>query len=167
MPSMSWIRWHLAARSDVRRLTTEKNQTDVTIMSLGHVTRAFVVVNPRAGGGRTRSRWPAIRDDLARAGITIDVAQTAAPGDATRLARQAANDGWPLVVAVGGDGTVNEVINGIVSPSGQPLATLAGIATGRGRGVCRKLEIGSEPAIGGRGRADAPEVVAEVKRAGW
>jgi YegS/Rv2252/BmrU family lipid kinase len=131
------------------------------------VTRAFVVVNPRAGGGRTRSRWPAIRRELTRAGVTIDVAETAAPGDATRLARQAVHDGWPVVVAVGGDGTVNEVINGLVSPSGQPLATLAVVATGRGRDVCRNLGITTDTALAARGLADAPEVVADLNRAEW
>jgi diacylglycerol kinase (ATP) len=131
------------------------------------VTRAFVVVNSRAGNGRTRSRWPAIRDELVRAGLTIDVAETTGPGVATRLARHAANDGWPLVVAVGGDGTVNEVINGLVSPSGQPLATLAVIATGRGRDVCRNLEITTDTALAARGLIDATEVVADLNRAEW
>jgi len=131
------------------------------------MTRAFVVVNPQAGGGRTRSRWPAIRDDLTRAGLRIDVAETAGPGDATRLAGRAVNDGWPLVVAVGGDGTVNEVINGIVSPSGRPLATLAVIATGRGRDVCRNLGITTDTALAARGLADASDVIADLNRAHW
>jgi diacylglycerol kinase (ATP) len=99
------------------------------------VTRAFVVVNPTAGNRRTRERWPVLRDALMRVGLTIEVGETTGPGGATKLARQAAVNGWPLVVAVGGDGTVNEVINGLVDPSGHPLATLAIIATGRGRDV--------------------------------
>ena len=131
------------------------------------MTRAFVVVNPRAGGGRTGSLWPAIREELMRAGITIGVAETTAPGDATGLARQAASDGWPLIVAVGGDGTVNEVINGIVSPSGQPLATLAVIATGRGRDVCRNLGITTDTTLAVSGLAGAPEVVVDLNRAEW
>ena len=116
------------------------------------VTRAFVVVNPRAGNGRTRSRWPAIRDELTRAGLAIDVVETSGPGIATSLARRAANDGRPLVIAVGGDGTVNEVINGVVSAAGQPLATLGVIATGRGRDVCRNLEITTDPLLAPRSR---------------
>jgi diacylglycerol kinase (ATP) len=131
------------------------------------VTRAFVVVNPRAGNGRTHARWPAIRDELVRAGLTIDVAETTGPGVATSLARRAADAAWPLVVAVGGDGTVNEVINGLVSASGRPLATLGVIATGRGRDVCRNLGITTDPLLAARGLAGAPDVVADLNRAEW
>src|SRR5262249_51741517 len=138
------------------------------LMPLGSaLTRAFVVVNPRAGGGRTPSRWPAIRDELARGGNTIDVAETTAPGDATRLARQAANNGWPPVVAVGGEGRLKEVINGIVSPSGRPLATLAVIATGRGRDICRNLGTTTDTVLAARGLANATDVVADLNRADW
>jgi YegS/Rv2252/BmrU family lipid kinase len=72
-----------------------------------------------------------------------------------------------VVVAVGGDGTVNEVINGLVSPSGQPLASLAVIATGRGRDVCRNLGITTDTAVAARGLADALDVVVDVNRAEW
>lgn len=131
------------------------------------MTRAFVVVNPAAGNHGTRKRWPVLSRELARAGLTIEVAETTGPGVATKLARQAAVGGWPLVVAVGGDGTVNEVINGLVDPSGRPLATLAVIATGRGRDVCRNLGITSDAALAARGLADAAEVSVDLNRAEW
>jgi diacylglycerol kinase (ATP) len=124
------------------------------VTSAGRVTRAFVIVNPAAGNRRTRQRWLALREELARSGLTIEVGQTTGPGAATTLARQAVLDGWPLVIAVGGDGTVNEVINGLVDPSGRPLAALGVIATGRGRDVCRNL-------------GNAPEVSVDLNRAEW
>jgi diacylglycerol kinase (ATP) len=137
------------------------------VTSAGRVTRAFVIVNPAAGNRRTRQRWLALREELARSGLTIEVGQTTGPGAATTLARQAVLDGWPLVIAVGGDGTVNEVINGLVDPSGRPLAALGVIATGRGRDVCRNLGIATDPEAAVRGLANAPEVSVDLNRAEW
>jgi diacylglycerol kinase (ATP) len=108
-----------------------------------------------------------VREELSRAGLAIEVGETTGPGAATTLARQAALDGWPLVIAVGGDGTVNEVINGLVDPSGQPLATLGIIATGRGRDVCRNLGITTDPGAAARGLGEAPEVSVDLNRAEW
>jgi diacylglycerol kinase (ATP) len=133
----------------------------------GIVTRAFVIVNPAAGNRRTRQRWLMLREELARAGLAIEVGETTGPGAATTLARQAAVDGWPLVIAVGGDGTVNEVINGLVDASGRSVAALGVIATGRGRDVCRNLGITADPVAAVRGIADAPEVSVDPNRAEW
>jgi diacylglycerol kinase (ATP) len=135
--------------------------------SEGRVTRAFVIVNPAAGNRRTRQRWAMLREELVRAGLTIEVGETTGPGAATTLARQAALDGWPLVIAVGGDGTVNEVINGLVDPSGRPLATLGVIATGRGRDICRNFGIASDPVAAVRGLAEAAEISVDLNRAEW
>lgn len=129
--------------------------------------RAFVIVNPAAGNRRTRQRWRMLREELVRTGFAIEVGETTGPGAATTLARQAALDGWPLVIAVGGDGTVNEVINGLVDPSGRPLATLAVIATGRGRDICRNFGIASDPVAAVRGLTEAPEVSVDLNRAEW
>jgi diacylglycerol kinase (ATP) len=137
------------------------------VTSAGRVTRAFVIVNPAAGNRRTHQCWLALREELMRAGLAIEVGETTGPSAATMIARQAALDGWPLVIAVGGDGTVNEVINGLVDPSARPLATLGVIATGRGRDVCRNLGITSDPMLAARGLADAPEVSVDLNRAEW
>lgn len=107
--------------------------------------RAFVIVNPAAGGGRTGQRWPGLQERLHGAGLTFEWAATAARGDGVTVARRAARDGWPLVVAVGGDGTVNEVINGLVDAEGRALATLGVVLTGRGRDVCRNLGVPRDP----------------------
>jgi diacylglycerol kinase (ATP) len=58
--------------------------------------------------------WPRIRDFLQAEGARFDAVLTEQPGHATQLARQALDDGYRTIVAVGGDGTVNEVINGLV-----------------------------------------------------
>ena len=92
---------------------------------------AFFIVNPLAGGGRTGRFWPEIRTYLSQLGVKVDFAETTRRGEAVELARRAAGDGYPLVVAVGGDGTVNEVVNGLVDQNGLSLATLGCLFTGR------------------------------------
>jgi len=88
--------------------------------------RAFVVVNPAAGSGRTARLWPRLRDRLPRLGLAFEFGETAAPRAATALAHRAVAGGWPLVVAVGGDGTVNEVVNTMNSGLvGVPSVTVA------------------------------------------
>ena len=114
------------------------------------MSRAFAVVNPAAGGGRTERVWRGLRDELTRSGLALEWVATAAPGDATALARRAALEGWPLIVAVGGDGTLNEVVNGVVDADGRARATIGLIATGRGRDACANLGLAAEPEIAAR-----------------
>jgi len=109
------------------------------------VSRALVVVNPAAGGGRSERAWPRVREALTRAGLDFDWAATRAAGDAIRLAREGARAGHRLVVAVGGDGTVNEVVNGVTGDDGVPLATTGAILTGRGRDACRNFGVPRRP----------------------
>lgn len=73
----------------------------------------FVVVNPASASGRTGKSWPEIRSRLADAIGPFDFALTAAPGDATRLTHDAVRAGAKTIIAVGGDGTINEAINGL------------------------------------------------------
>jgi YegS/Rv2252/BmrU family lipid kinase len=75
---------------------------------------ALVIVNPNASGGKLARAWPALAQRLKAAIGSFDVAVTRAQGDATDIARQAAREGYPLVVSVGGDGTNNEVVNGLI-----------------------------------------------------
>lgn len=105
--------------------------------------RAVVIVNPAAGSGRTARLWPSLADQLRATGLDFDVAFTRARGDGVTLARRAGEDGCPLVVAVGGDGSVNEVVNGLADLPVPP--TLGVLATGRGRDVCRNLGIERDP----------------------
>ena len=75
--------------------------------------RLMLIVNPRAGRRSVRENLPALRTALDDAGLDHDVAETSGPGDATHLARKALQDGCRYLVAVGGDGTVHEVVNGM------------------------------------------------------
>lgn len=86
--------------------------------------RALLVVNPKATATTAR-----MRDVLAHALASetkLDVVQTEARGHATSLARQAVVDGLDVVVALGGDGTVNEVVNGLLADG--PLSGLPSLA---------------------------------------
>ncbi len=73
---------------------------------------AAVIINPRSGGGRTGRQWPRLEPKLVTALGQVSCTFTEKPGDATRLTRKALKDGCDLVIAVGGDGTINEVVNG-------------------------------------------------------
>lgn len=131
------------------------------------MSRAFVIVNPAAGGGRTALKWPAISAELARLGLAFDSAQTTHRGHATDLARRAVGAGWPLVVAVGGDGTLNEVVNGVTDPHGSPLATTGAILTGRGRDACRNLGLASDWRLAARRLAEGADTSLDLGAAEW
>jgi diacylglycerol kinase family enzyme len=154
------------------------------------VTRAFVIVNPAAGSGRTERLWPSLRADLRRLGLTFDFALTKAPGEATTVARSVAL-AYGLVVAVGGDGTLNEVVNGIVHMGdldGSPMPpgarqrpgeagtlldgwgagpAVAAILTGRGRDACGNLGIARDPRLAARRVVDGMERSIDVGAVEW
>lgn len=71
-----------------------------------------VIYNPAAGARRKR-RLARVLAALGARGATVELAETNAPGDAETLARRAARDGYDALVAAGGDGTINEVMNGV------------------------------------------------------
>ncbi len=74
----------------------------------------LVILNPAADRGKAGRREEEIQHALKRAGLAFELKRTEAPGHATELAREAAGAGVSLVVAAGGDGTVNEVAQGLV-----------------------------------------------------
>ena len=77
-------------------------------------SRVFLaVVNPAAGGGRCRKMVGPVLDRLRAGGISLKVAETGAPGQATQLVREAYANGYRKFIAVGGDGTAHEILNGI------------------------------------------------------
>jgi YegS/Rv2252/BmrU family lipid kinase len=96
--------------------------------------RAFVVVNPRSGNGRTRREWPAIERGLRGLYAQLTIAMTRGRGDATRLVREALKEGHLEIVAVGGDGTINEAINGFFDEHGNiaPDAVFSFVTSGTG-----------------------------------
>jgi diacylglycerol kinase (ATP) len=98
------------------------------------MTGYTVIVNPAAGKGKGRRVFKSIRQEFERRGIEFGLVETRGPGDATIAARDAMT---PVVVAVGGDGTVNEVANGL---AGSPKA-LGIIPAGSGNDFIKSIGI--------------------------
>jgi YegS/Rv2252/BmrU family lipid kinase len=97
-----------------------------------------LVVNPVAGRGRVGRELPALVERLDAAGVAHTVLMSQGPGHAVELAAAASVEGFDVVAAVGGDGTVNEVVNGLVSgdrPVGS--AALGVVAAGSGADFAR------------------------------
>ena len=100
--------------------------------------RICVIFNPAARGNKARH----FRHHLDDIGGQSAFKATAAPGDARRLAAEAVGEGYDLVVAAGGDGTVNEVLNGIGdAPDGFARARLGVLPLGTVNVFARELEI--------------------------
>lgn len=73
----------------------------------------LAIINPAAGGGRCRKLVGPALDRLRAGGLAIETVETHAPGEATRIARDAYARGYRKFLAVGGDGTAYEVVNGL------------------------------------------------------
>jgi diacylglycerol kinase (ATP) len=102
---------------------------------------AKVIVNPVAGARSTYRRWPEIQHLLHRSGLDFDFQYTEGSGHATLLAREAASDGYRFLVAVGGDGTINEVANGLLTATHRDDTVLGVVSTGTGNDFIRSLGI--------------------------
>jgi diacylglycerol kinase (ATP) len=99
--------------------------------------RTKVIVNPVAGARSTQRKWPVISRLLERIGLSFDFNYTEGVGHAMELARVAASDGYRCLVAVGGDGTVNEVANGIIHSQNAAATALGVVSTGTGSDFAR------------------------------
>ena len=102
------------------------------------------VVNPMAANGKTRRRWrdheAAFRSAL---GKSFDVKMTHWSGHATELTRAALAGGASTVVSVGGDGTLNEILNGFLAEVGRPWSRnscLAVLSLGTGADFVKTLQ---------------------------
>jgi len=105
------------------------------------VPYAKVIVNPVAGAHSTRRKWPLISQRIRDIGLSFDYEYTEGVGHAMELARAATSDGYRFLVAVGGDGTVNEVANGILSSTSLRRTTLGVVSTGTGSDFVRSVGI--------------------------
>ena len=105
------------------------------------IVHAKVIVNPVAGAYSTRRKWPRISKLLRHVGLSFDYEYTEGVGHAIELARAAASDGYRCVVSVGGDGTVNEVANGILHSTGSSNTSLGVVSTGTGSDFVRSVGI--------------------------
>lgn len=110
-----------------------------------------VIVNPASGNGATGRHWPELRAALDKVLERWDHQFTTGPGDGTRLARRAIAEGYEMIVSVGGDGTMNEVVTGLF-PEGdaapaaptRPGLVLAPVRQGTGGDFARLLELPGE-----------------------
>jgi YegS/Rv2252/BmrU family lipid kinase len=103
----------------------------------------MVIVNPKAGTGKGLTDWPVISNQMYRSGLIFTCVFTEKKYHAVELTVKAINDGFRKIVAIGGDGTVNEIVNGIFIQK-KALSTeisLAVIAVGTGNDWVRMLGI--------------------------
>ncbi len=100
-----------------------------------------IIVNPSSGNGAAGKAWYSLATDVSLRGYSFEVRFTEQRGDATRFAREYAERGAETVVAMGGDGTVNEAINGLMTPDGplNPATRLAIASAGTGKDLVRSL----------------------------
>ncbi len=102
---------------------------------------AQVIVNPTAGAGKSAKRWPQIKQLLGSLGLDFSYQLTEAPGHAIELAKSAAKKGCGVVVSVGGDGTMNEIVNGLYDARCLNDVMLGIISTGTGADYIRTIGI--------------------------
>ncbi len=107
--------------------------------ALGH--HMMAIFNPSAGGGAYRKDVPLILEALRGLGYEVEECRTEGVGDAARLAREGVREGFDVVCVIGGDGTVNETINGLAG-SDLPLAI---VPTGTVNVLAMELGIPLEP----------------------
>ncbi|MFO8101122.1 MAG: diacylglycerol kinase family lipid kinase [Dehalococcoidia bacterium] len=102
---------------------------------------AKIIVNPYAGTGATGRKSSRIKEILTEAGLDFDYVYTEGKDHAVELAREAALSGYELVVAVGGDGTLSEVVNGLIQSGHSRDITMGILNTGTGCDFARFLDI--------------------------
>lgn len=106
----------------------------------------YFIINPSSSSGKHKTLWREIKEQLEKERIAYKVAATKKTGDAKRLAREASlqvSETNPCtIVAIGGDGTVNEVVDGLVL---SPFLSFGYIPTGSGNDLARGLGLSKNP----------------------
>lgn len=164
----------MPARATRCRAVQPRSRYTVSSSGCARVTRAwFAVLNPVSGGGRGRRHRGRIETCLRDAGVEFHLEVSQRPGHTIELARAAASDGFRRFLAVGGDGTLNELVNGAQTggPPNQRELQLALIPVGRGNDWARTHRIPADyaaaAAVVARGRAVAHDLgMAEDRRGG-
>lgn len=128
--------------------------------------RYKLIVNPVSGGGKGEKAIPLIERTLQGYGLDYALVQTESPWHAARLAQQAAGEGYDVVVAVGGDGTANEVLNGLMAAkeAGEGNAAMAVLCVGRGNDFAFGVGIPKELPAGCRVLAEDYRQTIDVGR---
>ena len=91
--------------------------------------RARIIYNPTSGRELFKKSLPEVLQKLEQAGYETSCHATTGPGDATVAARQAADRKFDVVIAAGGDGTLNEVVNGLVGHEFRPKFGIIPVGT--------------------------------------
>jgi diacylglycerol kinase (ATP) len=104
---------------------------------------AFVVFNPNSFGGRTGRDWRQIEEALEKIFPLMSFFVTTGPAQAAHMVRDALRDGHLEIIAVGGDGTINEALNGFFERGAllAPDAVLSFVHNGNDSALCRRFKI--------------------------
>ena len=100
---------------------------------------SLIIANPTAAAGRVGAQWEKIYSQVCAILGEIDAVQTSGPGEASSLARQAIAGGKETLLAMGGDGTLNEVVNGIMGAGVGPDRVRLGVLPAGTGGDFRRL----------------------------
>lgn len=118
-----------------------------------------VILNPVAGGGGLKRRWPEVGSAIRSAFGDFDLRETQAAGDGERLALDLATNGCDLIIAAGGDGTVSEVADGLINAAAEGYNSALGVlpcGTGtdfaRGLGLSEAHEVAIRRMAASKGR---------------
>jgi YegS/Rv2252/BmrU family lipid kinase len=117
--------------------------------------RPLVIVNPRSGGGMSETRWARVRGALAEGLGELDSTFTRGPRDAAAIAAREASAGRKLILALGGDGTISEVADGVLAAGAGPRTEIGLIPRGTGGDFRRTLELPEELVAAARHIRDA------------
>ncbi|MCS7286440.1 MAG: diacylglycerol kinase family lipid kinase [Anaerolineae bacterium] len=107
--------------------------------------RIMVIVNPIAANGKVGRKWPSVKEFLEKRGIPFSFALTQYPAHAIALAAEAVERGFKTIVAFGGDGTLNEMVNGVFRHGISSEITLGAIPGGTGSDFTRSLGLPRDP----------------------
>ena len=125
------------------RMNRRKTDTDLANRMTTGLQNALLIHNPNAGhgGAKRRRSLDEARRIFAAVGIEVELAETKGPGEATEIAQRATIERRDLVVACGGDGTLNEVVNGLAGPSNGHRVSLALLPAGTANIFAKELRL--------------------------
>src|SRR3569832_23094 len=110
------------------------------------LSNVLMIINPTSGTARRRKKLKTVLEHLQTSAGRLEIIYTTCALDATRLAKEKKNNGFSLIFCAGGDGTINEVINGLLDDTGREsekgiLPPLAILPTVTGNGLAREIGI--------------------------
>ena len=105
------------------------------------MNKILFILNPIAGGGKAKGLEDMIVDEMKNRDIEYSIIKTKKPNDATKIAREGILEGYNLIVAVGGDGTLNEIARAVLGTD----VSLGMIPGGTGNDMARTLDMPLDP----------------------